>query len=1269
MKAADTLTVDTLFSDPLQYKKLLENNSIAFILGVNGKTILHNHAAAQLFGYTKNEFTGVHRDQLFVNDAAYQAALYKRSIGESKVGELTGVRKDGTQFACEVYSTIFTDIDNIVKSSTAIVEISRHKELERKAQLSELLLNNIDQTFVLIGKDLSVLNFTDSARREIKAILNVDIFIGDSILKISSNERKPVLKQYIEDALAGKRSIYHTNYEVKGRRFFYESHFKPIYNEHQEIYAVLLTAVNITEKVLAESALEETEKRWRFALEGSNQGVWDWDIPSGKTYYSPTWKKILGFEQNEVVNHIDDWKRLLHQDDALKMEREISQHLVSENAYHETIHRLRNKKGEYRWILARGMIVSNDEHGNPVRMIGTHTDITDQKSIQQGYQHLFYNHPLPMWIYNKESLRIEDVNEAALSHYGYSKNEFLALTIEQLRPKEDVSILHQHINSIIPGETAKYIVRHLKKDGTIIYSEVIGNNLEYNGRKCRMISANDITDKINTENELRDSNERFELAVNATSDAIWDWNIQTSAIYWGKSLSTLFGYRQNLNKKEWIANIHPQDQEKVEYSLMMTVFQSNKNHWTEEYRFKDIHGNYRFVLDRGFIVRNEQNKPVRMIGAMQDITDRKLKEQELEHSNERFEIASRATSDIVWDWDLTSNQIELADNYTLTFGVSIPADKKISPDLFTERIHPDDVRKWKSNITATLVNAKNVKFEEEFRFRRSDETYAFIIIRGYILRNEQGKAIRIIGAISDISEKKYHQELLALELRVFETSAIQNISFKNVLKTFLHGFEYLHPAVLSVLVFPDEQSEKLIAAKNLDKIPLSISDLIARQVKAMGGPGKKHLLVSDLTGDDWAEYHDLIQENKWKVLWVIPVQHADGNDLGYFTLFQKEALVPTEDQLNTLLRLRNLLRILIINNQSLRQVKVSNERYDMVLQATNDMIWDWNLEKGNLYRNEEGVRKVYGINDSMQIQNMDDWMKRIHPEDQGRVSCIINNILNSVEMDKFEIEYRFKRDDGNYSHVYDRGIVIKNESGKPLRLIGAAQNISERKKLEEELVRKELERQKAINQASVDSQEHERREIGRELHDNVNQILTTTRLYLDLSLSNQDMKDDLILKSSDNINYVINEIRQLSRSLMDPSLGDLGLIDSLNDLIESINITKKLSVSLHADCNLDNYIEPNQKLAVFRIVQEALSNIIKHAQANKATIQLERKKKIVELSIKDNGKGFDLQTVKKGAGIKNIQNRAYLMNGLISIDSALGKGCSINIQFPINQTN
>jgi signal transduction histidine kinase len=114
---------------------------------------------------------------------------------------------------------------------------------------------------------------------------------------------------------------------------------------------------------------------------------------------------------------------------------------------------------------------------------------------------------------------------------------------------------------------------------------------------------------------------------------------------------------------------------------------------------------------------------------------------------------------------------------------------------------------------------------------------------------------------------------------------------------------------------------------------------------------------------------------------------------------------------------------------------------------------------------------------------------------------------------------------------------------------------------------------------------------------------------------------------------------------MDPSIGDLGLIDSIHDLTENINLTRKLHVSLDVGEEIEDLLDKNQKLTIYRIIQEALNNAIKHAQATSVLIRILHNASSAEVIIEDDGVGFNVKTVKKGAGLKNMQNRIYLING------------------------
>jgi len=216
------------------------------------------------------------------------------------------------------------------------------------------------------------------------------------------------------------------------------------------------------------------------------------------------------------------------------------------------------------------------------------------------------------------------------------------------------------------------------------------------------------------------------------------------------------------------------------------------------------------------------------------------------------------------------------------------------------------------------------------------------------------------------------------------------------------------------------------------------------------------------------------------------------------------------------------------------------------------------------------------------------------------------------------------------------------------------------------VLKQELDRQKLVAQAVVDAQEKERAEIGKELHDNVNQILSTAKLYLELARSDEHERLNLISRSAENIFNAINEIRAISRSLVPPSIGDLGIIESINDLMESVRATRKLHVEFYYTPGIEILINEKQQLMLFRIIQEQVNNVLKHAEASNLIIELMIDGNVVDLTISDNGKGFDKDNIRKrSVGLSNIASRAELFNGEINLITAPGKGCTLNIHIPI----
>ncbi|MDB5196905.1 MAG: hypothetical protein JWP88_1276 [Flaviaesturariibacter sp.] len=855
-----------------------------------------------------------------------------------------------------------------------------------KYKVLGLLYANMQDYFLLVDHNLRIQLFNQFTHRHVRNLLGIELSVGTSVLDLAPPERQSQLAKLYKAVLSGERRESETTLNVVDATYYIHNLFTPARDESGTIIGVIVYSTDITEKKKKELELQEKEERWRFALEGSNMGLWDWNLQTGEMYFSDSYRRLYGFEDGELENKTEEWTSRIHPADKETVLNAVITHTGSSNPNYETSYRLQDKAGEYRWILSKGKLFSWDEQGKPLRMIGTHTDITQQKEAEEA---------------------------------------------------------------------------------------------------------------------LKKSNERFQLAAQATSEGLWEWDIENDKVYTSPVYKDLFGFDIDPGKNydEWHVLIHPDDREETIKGYYDAISNPSKDRWDAQYRYLRSDGSYVHVSDHCLILRNADGKAIKAVGALQDITKRKKAEEEAIISNERFKYATKATSDAIYDWDLVRDNLYWGEGMYKLFGHQ-PADVTIA--VWETLLHPDEYEKVIASLNVTLQSDRKRYWKQEYRLRRADGNFSDVLERGFIIRNAEGKAVRMIGAVQDITDQK-----------------------------------------------------------------------------------------------------------------------------------EKE-----------------------------RQLLESNERFDIVMQATNDLIWDWDLETGSFYRDKEGIRKVYGVADEASIATSHQWLQRVHPDDHPQLEAAINEIRNHPEQRMFEAEYRFKKDDGEYAYIYDRGILVRNSEGRPVRLIGAAQNVTIRKQLEQELLLKELNKQKIISQSTIETQERERGEIGKELHDNVNQILTTTKLYLDLSMSNTELKDELIQKSSRNIIYVINEIRQLSRSLMNPSLGDLGLLDSISDLIENINLTKKLQVKLIAEETIEAIVSDNQKLMIYRITQEALNNAIRHARAASAIVQLSEKDGYIILKITDDGIGFDPAYIKKGAGLNNIQNRVYLANGTIVVQSEPQRGCTILITFP-----
>jgi PAS domain S-box-containing protein len=271
-------------------------------------------------------------------------------------------------------------------------------------------------------------------------------------------------------------------------------------------------------------------------------------------------------------------------------------------------------------------------------------DITARKNAtreleleKQKYSDLFNLSRLPQWVYDIDSLAFLDVNEAAIYHYGYTREEFMSLTIAHIRPAEDIPSLAEILKSnVTVGVPAKSSVRHRKKNGQVINVFVEGNSVSFAGRNARLVTVIDRTVEIKATQAMEESIARFNVVSKATSDAIWDWNMLTGEMIWNQGIKDIFGYQTTVfDESWWQSRVHPDDLETVVHKISRLV-ERQKTRLSAEYRFQRADGSYCNVLDRAFILFNKEGKPLRIIGSMQDITERMNHIKAIEEQNTKL---------------------------------------------------------------------------------------------------------------------------------------------------------------------------------------------------------------------------------------------------------------------------------------------------------------------------------------------------------------------------------------------------------------------------------------------------------------------------------------------------------------------------------------------------------------------------------------------------------------------------------------------------------
>lgn len=253
---------------------------------------------------------------------------------------------------------------------------------------------------------------------------------------------------------------------------------------------------------------DPSAERLTLAIEGADDGLWDWDIAANTVYYSPRWKAMLGYGDDEISDDFDEWTRLIHPDDRERCLAAIAEHLNSPNSIYRLEHRLRHKDGSWRWILTRGASL-RDASGHAYRIAGWHTDITERrareiqvKERERQYHDIFESTSDGLILNDLNTGRVIEANPAACAMHGYTHSEFIGLHPTAFIMSENHDVFERYMQAAREGRPFRTHAIDVRKDGSLLHVEIHGSTIAYSGRTYVLGVVRDVSERVRYYREL-----------------------------------------------------------------------------------------------------------------------------------------------------------------------------------------------------------------------------------------------------------------------------------------------------------------------------------------------------------------------------------------------------------------------------------------------------------------------------------------------------------------------------------------------------------------------------------------------------------------------------------------------------------------------------------------------------------------------------------------------------------------------------------------------
>ena len=351
--------------------------------------------------------------------------------------------------------------------------------------------------------------------------------------------------------------------------------------------------------------------------------------------------------------------------------------------------------------------------------------------------------------------------------------------------------------------------------------------------------------------------------------------------------------------------------------------------------------------------------------------------------------------------------------------------------------------------------------------------------------------------------------------------------------------------------------------------------------------------------------------------------------------------------------------------RALERLKQSERRLAEAQQVAHIGSWERDLRTNQVTWSDE-LYRLFGLLAQAGDLSYQQFLNLVLPQDVQRVHVLVDEAIR--ERRPFSCDYRIIRADGSVRVLHDRGNIILNEAGEPIRLVGTAQDVTELRQAEQALQQHAAQLQ-ALSWRLLEVQEAERRHLARELHDEVGQLLTGLRFQLKNGTQPPDALNTRLQQARAIVDEVLERIRGLSFDLRPAALDHLGLVPALLALFERYTEQTGVQVSFKHQ-GVEDGLGGEVQTAAYRIVQEALTNVARHAGVGGATVRLWAAAGLLSIQIQDRGRGFDPEAglaSPRSGGLAGMLERARLLGGQLTVESRPGSGTQITAELPLKR--